>query len=118
MLAHIEWPFDYLIIQLPSQFIVAFIIFSIADYSFGILDLISTVCDVKNSLKNWRIAADYETNIYAYIPYNIKKLCCYGFIINRGLWFHIICEIFFSNLIHWIANPNFKEWKFKQIRIW
>ena len=43
-----------------SQFIVVFII-STADYNFGLLVLISTVRKIKKSLKNWRIAAAYET---------------------------------------------------------
>ena len=38
--------------EVSSQFIVVLIIFSTADYSFGLLFLMSTVRETKNSLKN------------------------------------------------------------------
>ena len=51
MLTHIEPPFDGLLVRISIEFIVVFII-STADYSFGLLILISTVRKTKKSLKN------------------------------------------------------------------
>ena len=47
MLTHIEQPFDGLLVRLSCKFIVVFII-STADYSFGLLVIISTVRKKKN----------------------------------------------------------------------
>ena len=38
------------------------LIISSSDYSFGLLVFMSTVRETENSLKNWRIAAVYETS--------------------------------------------------------
>ena len=48
MSTHIEWPFDCLSPKVSSQFIVVYIIFSTADYSFGLLVLISAVRETEN----------------------------------------------------------------------
>ena len=61
MVTHIEQPFDGYLLDFSSQYIDVFII-STADYSFGLLVLISTVCKTNKPLKKWRIAFAHETN--------------------------------------------------------